>query len=258
MALPRLCLIHVPKAAGTAVRDRLRGIYPEADTFDRPYTVHFDEVDDATLAGYRLYLGHISVAYARERLPADTRLVTVLREPVERVLSQYFFTKETAEQSLREDLLAPGQRAAMELLVERGLVDYLQTDHPNVRASTRNQQLRVLVGKEAMRVVFKRTDEVIEQALATLDDFLAYGVQELLPFFGYELSRALAVPHQPFAATNVNESKADAVGSLPEGELDLARTLITRWNRPEIRLYEEVRRRILDRVNDVFAGDIVP
>ncbi len=257
MGLPRLCLIHVPKAAGTTVRDRLRQVYPAAETFDRPYTVHFDEVDDATLAAYRLYLGHISVSYARQRLPADTRLVTVLREPVERVLSQYFFMKETAEASLRDDLLAPGQRAAMELLVDKGLVDYLEADHPNVRISTRNQQLRILVGKEAMQTVYKRTDEVLEQALTTLDGFLAYGVQELLPFFGYELSRALDVPHVPFASANVNESKSEAAASLPEGELDQARSLITRWNRPEIRLYQEVRRRILGRVNDVFARDAV-
>lgn len=258
MALPRLCLIHVPKAAGTSVRDRLRQIYPSRDTFDRPYTVHFDEVDEATLAAYRLYLGHISVTYARQRLPADTRLVTVLREPVERVLSQYFFMKETAEASLRDDLLAPGQRSAMEVLIEKGLVDYLATDHPNVRTSTRNQQLRILVGKEAMKVVFRRPDEIIEQALATLDDFLAYGVQELLPFFGYELSGALGVPHVPFAAANVNQSKFEAAAALPEGELDEARTLIARWNRPEIRLYEEVKRRILGRINDVFAGELAP
>ncbi len=257
MALSRLCLIHVPKAAGTAVRNRLRQLYRSDDVFDRPYTVHFDAVDEATLARYRLYLGHISVTYARERLPADTRLVTVLRDPVERVLSQYFFMKETAEASLADDLLARGQREAMELVVEKGLVDYLEADHPNVRSSTRNQQLRILVGKEAMKSLYQHPDEIIERALDTLEGFLAYGVQELLPFFGYELSRALDVPHVPIAAANVNESKAESAGSLPEGELDTARALIRRWNRPEIRLYEEVQRRILGRINDVFAGDAI-
>jgi hypothetical protein len=105
---PLLVLLHIPKTAGMTLARILlrhygdglvggggedRGAPPgrrSPNVFSR-----FEHVDArlrsiASSPGVRALSGHITFGLAA-RLPRDARYVTVLREPVERTLSQYFF-----------------------------------------------------------------------------------------------------------------------------------------------------------------------
>jgi hypothetical protein len=107
-AEPMLVLLHIPKTAGTSLATIIHHHYGDAfrggvgvarrgPTHRRPPNVfsRYDEVQrrlqSITERGkLRALAAHITFGCA-DWLPANTRYVTVLRDPVERTLSHYFY-----------------------------------------------------------------------------------------------------------------------------------------------------------------------
>ena len=105
---PLVVLLHIPKTAGMSLATILQRHYGAAfvggrgegrrappdkrapNVFSR-----FDQVDArlrsiSATPGVRAVSGHITFGL-HDRLPADARYITVLRDPVERTLSQYYY-----------------------------------------------------------------------------------------------------------------------------------------------------------------------
>ncbi len=105
---PLLVLLHIPKTAGMTLAGILQYQYGDAfsggvgesrflpdshrmpNVFSRPQYVD-DRLRSLGAKGtVRALSGHLTFGYA-DRLPAGSRWVTVLRDPVERTLSQYYY-----------------------------------------------------------------------------------------------------------------------------------------------------------------------
>jgi hypothetical protein len=121
---PLLVLVHIPKTAGTSLasilhhhyRDGFRGgagTPPDTPAARMPPNVlsRPDEVESQlrSLEGVRALAAHITFGLA-DRLPGDARYVTILRDPVERTLSHYFY------------LVAPPSKAGSTVAAGLGLV----------------------------------------------------------------------------------------------------------------------------------------
>src|SRR5688572_854398 len=94
----RLIFIHIPKTAGLTFRAILANhfdynqIYPQPDDW---YYLYEDA--RANLANYRLFSGHFPYSVC-ELLPSTPPplYVTMLRDPVERFISNFHFTQANA------------------------------------------------------------------------------------------------------------------------------------------------------------------
>jgi hypothetical protein len=89
---PALVFMHIPKTAGTSLHTRLTGKFPPPlvcpERFDRLHAYSLAELNR-----YRLFSGHFAYPVTR-CIPGRRRVViTLLREPVARIVSAYRFLR---------------------------------------------------------------------------------------------------------------------------------------------------------------------
>jgi hypothetical protein len=135
-ALPRLCFVHVPKTGGMAVTETLAKLYGPA-TCPAMTTLDYARYDTDSFAAYRFYRGH---AYRRDyrRLPGDTRLLMILRDPVRRALSQYWYFRRLDQ----HDIGDPFMREAIDVARTCSFTDFVHSDSPFVVEHVRLAQVR--------------------------------------------------------------------------------------------------------------------
>jgi hypothetical protein len=154
------CFLHVPKSAGTSVRDMLEAALPSGSLAYRrtePSTFcSFDDfgrltpeareeiaVTDAeirALAEYPAICGHFSLQ-TLERLAPRANIATVLREPRSRLISQYLYLR--FKTGLRTRWAAYGIHTAAEGTLWELLGD------PRVATATDNKACRMLLHGDA-------------------------------------------------------------------------------------------------------------
>jgi len=96
MTYRNLIFLHIPKAAGTTLHSILESHYPPANT----YSIYDPDLPAKEFAAWprekrepiRLLKGHVAFGL-HEYLVGETTYITVLRDPVERVKSHYYYAK---------------------------------------------------------------------------------------------------------------------------------------------------------------------
>jgi hypothetical protein len=96
--------LHIPKAAGTTLHRILERQYPSDAIFSIGPDAHasireFKELPEPQRAAIRLFRGHMPFGL-HTYLPAQSSYFTLLRDPVERVLSYYHFIQRTPDHYL--------------------------------------------------------------------------------------------------------------------------------------------------------------
>ncbi len=95
--------LHIPKTGGTTLHEALKPCFEPAqicpERFDCLYRHTLGE-----LAGYRFFSGHFSFESC-ELIPGPKRIFTMLRHPVDRLVSQYNFNRAHNDQVIRQDEL---------------------------------------------------------------------------------------------------------------------------------------------------------
>jgi hypothetical protein len=165
---PLLVFVHVPKAAGTSLGRILRCHY--GDAFERIDQVRRRELSDAAergerdpsraaAPGLRAVSGHLPFGLARF-FPDDALYVTVLRDPVQRTLSQYEYLLTRVGRPWEHDLLPPPTRG---LTVAQALGEGYVRD---------NLQTRLLCGVASIHSELPA--DALEQAKRNLSERFAY------------------------------------------------------------------------------------
>jgi hypothetical protein len=98
--------LHLPKTGGTSLRKMLEGAVGRRNVlgiYDWDIEQEMLRADRATFESYRLVVGHFRVAMWL-RTP-DLPLVTLLREPVDRVASHYRYARSWDEDRFHRDAL---------------------------------------------------------------------------------------------------------------------------------------------------------
>jgi hypothetical protein len=140
----RLVFLHLPKTGGTTLHHHFSAhftpdeICPLRSPGLERYTV-------TELAQWRYFSGHYN-AEEIKRIPGPLFVVTVLRNPIERLLSHYYFWKRCTPQYI-ERLQLRGPKHTR----DGTLLDFLRSTEPTVFAGANNRMARQLAGQVIKR-----------------------------------------------------------------------------------------------------------
>lgn len=211
-----LVFVHVPRTAGSTFNAILAQCYgPDVFHVD-PYDIHNSLATyrrDPT--SWRVASGHIGA----ESVPG--RRVTILREPLERVVSEYLYARERPRHHEHEHANA----MSLGEYVGRGLVTGV--DNQAVRQLSGPADVSMGPGDFRFVPFGECTDEMLARAKRNLARFDVIGITEDLPAFVSECADRFgwgeqAVPHLNTTASALIPSPAQTRLILEQNHLDVA------------------------------------
>ncbi len=225
MIEPTVVFVHIQKTAGTTMRYIL-GSYYDKERIFMPGPVGnrtLEELEETPLSAKEnvdLLLGHFSYG-VHQYLPRPPIYVTVLRQPVERVLSHYFHEKRDPTNLLHDRI-----QAGM------GIADYVK--HYANAGKMDNLQTRMLAGNWRRKGFGSCTDEMFELAKKNLEaHFVVAGLTERFDESYVLMKRALNWPEFVFSANRNATKNRPPRESVPEDVLEVVRS----YNRYDLALY---------------------
>jgi hypothetical protein len=172
--------MHIPKTAGTAIRAALADrfapderlyLYPSADMDGAVDPHRFSELPAETRSRLRFIMGHFYFGLHR-LVPGPSRYLTMLRDPLDRVVSLYYHYKVLA--APRE-----GSRGYEEqLLIARSEMSLEEWVFTRARPEADNAMVRAIAGRGGVPFG-KCPSGMLDEALAHIDEhFEAVLIQE--------------------------------------------------------------------------------
>jgi hypothetical protein len=212
--------IHIPKTAGMSLRETVERVYPgDRCVFIYSHNpAHLDAVRKDVQRADAVY-GHFSFG-VHELLGIQGRYVTILRRPIDRVLS-FFRHQASHNDNEYHRLIADGMT----------LKDLLRGEQCH---QVNNHMVRILSGHADAGVTHDRG--LLEQAEANLDThFDAVGITDRMNESVALMGKALGWPAQP-SVPRVNVGRRRRSFVLDEE----TRAEIVRYNALDIELYDRV------------------
>lgn len=235
---------HIPKTGGTACFEYFRQCM--GDQAISPF-VMFELVPDALAKHSRraLISGHFEPLPGS--LPSDRLTLTVLRDPVDRVLSEY-------SALLYDELVEPGEQfEAIRRLRRTPLLDSLLDEDPRVSVIFRNRQTRHFAGYILTPSRTASDEELLDCAKRAIAEFDLVGIHEDLDGFLDLACEALGIAIPRILPTHNVTSKKVSFAALSNRE----RELLTTLNRADIELfgfakqhYRAIRRQAIRRLTE--------
>ncbi len=207
-----LISIHIPKTAGTSFRNTLKSVYGEnhvkrLDINLISQSLKLEEKafsDQALSRQVKVIHGHFSYADLTQKLALKpkTPVITWFRDPVERVISNYFYLSKRLEEELEEE------RKGLNILskMKKSLLEYAYLE------VNRNRISKFMQGLALGDCAFIGICEFYEEDLASL----AY----LMKWKSYSNFYHNVTGNKPI----VSEVEREAIRS---------------WNQADVQLYEE-------------------
>lgn len=210
---PTIIFLHIPKAAGTTLHRiieqqyRPKEIYSTYPTTFKPDAgiEAFQALPAARRAEIRLLKGHMPFGL-HQYIPGPSTYFTLLREPVERVISFYYFVRHNPTHYLYDHVIARG----------RTLQEYIESQ---IALSTDNFQLRLLSGVSYHRPYGQCDEELFAQARRNLQEhFTVVGLAE-------RFDETLILLKRTFGWRNIYYIRHNVTRNRPEKEKIPADTL---------------------------------
>lgn len=216
--------LHLPKAGGTTLHLILERQYPShlLYTFGghKPYleVERFRALPEAQRAQYRLLKGHLWFGL-HTALPQPSTYFTLLRDPVERVISQYYYARSMPEHYLYKRLNQDGMT----------LYEYAAQ---RVTPEIANQQTAKLAGQHARTWNNQPTRETLELAKENLQaHFRVVGFTEQFDTALVLLAREFGWKTPLYLTENVTRKKPNTSNDTR------ARELVMELNALDVELY---------------------
>lgn len=170
----QLISIHIPKTAGTSFRNTLRAVYGAKAVIRLDIGLIWQEtmIDEAVYTeaeiprGVAVVHGHFSYAALRDRFPVDTGIpvITWLRDPVERVISNYFYLAKRLAEELNEEARGLNILSRM----QRSLTEYARCE------AARNRMSKFLSGISLEELRFAGLVEHYDEDLSRLAGIMGW------------------------------------------------------------------------------------
>jgi hypothetical protein len=189
---------HIPKTAGTSVRAALATALGEPVDVSETTSPHRVAV---SLSGERRCIASHLWFYPGETLAPGWYYATLLRDPVDRFLSQYFFYRGHQTEVWRGTMTDPQVVAAVQLDLEQYVADSaVRRSYTNVQAI--HFAWRMCDAPEDLDDV-----RLLDAAIASLEDYDLVGVFADVPAFLDEYCDALTAPRQTLPWLNVTAGR---------------------------------------------------
>jgi hypothetical protein len=224
-----LIFIHIPKTGGSTLDKVIERQYPQSTIYAlnrervREAVTHFKTLPLPEKSHIRCLTGHIPFGL-HQYLAQPATYVTMLRQPVDRLISHYYFVKRFPRHYLYQQVTSRNM----------DLADYISS---GISSELNNGQVRLLSGVETVDTVFGHepvTSEILEIAKNNLRRYFAWvGLCERFDESLLLLSNRLRWKHIYYARENVtfaHPSKRD----IPRQTLQV----IEKHNEFDLELYE--------------------
>jgi hypothetical protein len=129
-----LIFLHIQKCAGNSLIDLLQAFVPPRQVL-KGHLLHPDSpAIPRPVDSYRLIIGH-NTYYDMSRMPVDPVYMTMLRDPIDRIVSLYYFWRSHRDDYIQQHDLK-GPRLAKQLSLE----EFIECEEPEALLSIRNAQ----------------------------------------------------------------------------------------------------------------------
>ena len=135
----KVVFLHIPKTAGTVVHEILAARFEKAEICPERFR-GLGKYSVEELEKFRYFSGHFTMSQV-DRIPGKKFVFTIVRNPVDRILSLYYFWRRHRDEFVRTHKLR-GPRLAKKL----PLVDFLAVDQQTPRDAIDNEMARILAG----------------------------------------------------------------------------------------------------------------
>ena len=240
--------IHLPKTGGRTLAAALRYKYPSRtlclDSLYEPLE-RIEEVPSERRRAARAITGHLHYGVHRH-MPQRCDYITMLRDPVARVVSMYRFIRGNPRNWLHDEVAGSGM--GLEEFVRRVADPGVDNEQTRLIAGIGDGEMMTrgadgrLRAPEKPRVAVTEADLV--RAKQNLDRFLVVGLTERFDESFILIRRALGWRLPMYEKQNVSEA------GLPEPPTPEAIELIRERNRFDLALYEHVAKRFADAVEN--------
>ncbi len=241
MKQPTIIFAHIPKAAGTTLhriieqqyqRQEIYSIYPTPLTPDASFT-HLVNLSAEQRAQIRVLKGHLLFGL-HTCLPRPCTYFTLLREPVDRVVSFYYYVRQNHQHYLHDHMLA--QNLSLQQYIE---------SHATV--ANDNFQVRILAGAQGI-AYGHCTREMLDDAKSNLQKYFSVvGLAEQFDATLLMLKRAFQWRSVFYVRQNVNADRPKLTDIPPD-----TLAVIKEHNRLDSELYQSVKQAFDDQL--IHAG----
>lgn len=224
-----LISIHIPKAGGTTLHKVIERQYPKQSTFTidglhvRESIEQFKSLPREERARIQCLTGHMPFGL-HTYLSEPTTYITMLRDPIDRIISHYYFVKRAPRHYLYKEVIS--RNMDLEEYVSSGISSELN-----------NGQVRLISGVEAVDTVFGHnpvSTDILEVAKRNLcEHFIAVGLCERFDESLFLFSSLLGWKNIYYVKENVTQTRP----SKQEIRLQTLKT-IEKHNELDMELYE--------------------
>lgn len=171
---PRLVFMHIPKTGGTSLHDALVRNFMLEDVCPERLN-NLQSYDPLDLLRFSFFSGHYDFD-GIDFIPGEKRVISLFRNPRDRILSLYYFWR-----SFRSDVIEENDLEGPRLAKKLSLIDFLRCEHGFVRSHIDNAQTRALIGRafagSGGGCQYPR-DEVVDRAKSMVDGLYVFGVMD--------------------------------------------------------------------------------
>lgn len=238
--MARILHFHLPKTAGVALRTYLAKQVGAERVSSGTNNMR---MSDALVRwrNFDVISGHFSLRHG-DQLPKDRHCITVLREPIDRFLSEFFFHKND-----NPDRLIDSEIRMMDL---DAYLDFLSNQETPVRLL----QVEMLYPLGTSSRASLSREEELSAAIRALDGFDRVGVHSDLDDLSAMLEADFSWPAMPMERVNVTSSRL-CKDALPPHQQRILRRLFE----SESELYQQARERFLhDRRASIRSSLVMP
>jgi hypothetical protein len=222
---PAVIFLHIPKTAGTTLHRIIERQYRQREIFTIGGISHesieqFRSMSEERRAKYRMIKGHLGFGF-HEFVPGPSAYFTILRNPIERVISFFYWVRRTPHHYLYDFMISK----------DIGLKEYLESG-ANVMLD--NAQVRMVSGVWYNIGFGECTEETLEIAKRNLrEECAVVGLTERFDETLILLKRAFGWRNLHYARQNVTASRPRKDQLAPE-TLDA----VVKVNRLDLALYQ--------------------
>jgi len=208
-----LLLLHIPKTGGTTLHHHFSAHFTPEETCPERYS-NLQYYSPEELGRWRFFSGHFNVDEIR-RIPRPLFIVTVLRNPIERLLSNYHFWKRhKADYIERKGLIA------LQVTKAGTLLDFLRNDNPHIFPTATNWMTSQLAGavlatpdgyalmRDGEQIGWLSDAQLVSRALQNLLSFDVIGdISQLAEIYGRVAQKFGMAPLTEIVRLNTREDE---------------------------------------------------